>query len=150
MFFIITGEKILTSGHILVHSQQQVTAIFLSSQFNIQFCVFSCSILYVHSMEENENDWVEGKMRDRIKTEKRRLAITGCPADCDSCVNSETCTRCRPGLYLHSGRCHHVCPEEFEPNDKVMECTAKGRSHRREKHRQDQSVRSDPAMFSTS
>lgn len=84
-----------------------------------------------------------------MKTELRRLAIAGCPVDCDSCVNSETCTRCRPGLYLHSGRCHHVCPEEFEPNDKVMECTAKGRSHRREKGRQDQAVRSDPRTFGT-
>lgn len=55
-------------------------------------------------------------------------AIAGCPADCESCANSETCTRCRPGLYLLSGTCHHVCPEEFEPNDKVMECTAQGRS----------------------
>lgn len=52
--------------------------------------------------------------------------FTECPAECEVCVNSETCTRCRPGLYQLSGRCHHVCPEDFEPNDTVMECTAQG------------------------
>lgn len=49
-----------------------------------------------------------------------------CPAECESCVNSETCTRCRPGLYQLSGRCHHVCPEDYEPNDKLMECAPQG------------------------
>uniref|UniRef100_A0A671Q7Q0 R-spondin 3 n=1 Tax=Sinocyclocheilus anshuiensis TaxID=1608454 RepID=A0A671Q7Q0_9TELE len=44
-----------------------------------------------------------------------------CPADCDSCQNSDTCTRCALGHYLLHGQCHHVCPDEFEPND-LMEC----------------------------
>lgn len=57
-----------------------------------------------------------------------RAVFAECPADCESCVNSETCTRCRPGLYQLSGRCHHVCPEDYEPNDKLMECTAQGQS----------------------
>lgn len=57
-----------------------------------------------------------------------RALFAECPADCESCVNSETCTRCRPGLYQLSGRCHHVCPEDYEPNDKLMECTAQGQS----------------------
>lgn len=51
-----------------------------------------------------------------------------CPAECESCVNIETCTRCRPGLYQLSGRCHHVCPEDYEPNDKLVECTPQGQS----------------------
>lgn len=49
-----------------------------------------------------------------------------CPVDCESCVNTETCTQCRSGLYQLGGRCHHVCPEEYEPNDKLMECTPQG------------------------
>ena len=56
------------------------------------------------------------------------FVFAGCPAECESCVNSDTCTRCRPGLYQLSGRCHHVCPEDYEPNDKLMECTAQGQS----------------------
>lgn len=51
-----------------------------------------------------------------------------CPADCESCANGETCTRCRQGLYLLGGRCHHVCPDDYEPSDKLMECTPQGGS----------------------
>lgn len=56
------------------------------------------------------------------------MSFAECPADCESCVNSDTCTRCRQGLYLLSGRCHHVCPEDYEPSDKLMECTLQGQS----------------------
>lgn len=56
------------------------------------------------------------------------VVFAECPADCESCVNSETCTQCRQGLYLLSGRCHHVCPDDFEPSDKLMECTPQGQS----------------------
>lgn len=59
------------------------------------------------------------------------VVFAECPADCESCVNSETCTRCRQGLYLLSGRCHHVCPDDFEPSDKLMECTPQGQSERK-------------------
>lgn len=51
-----------------------------------------------------------------------------CPAECELCVNSDTCTQCRQGLYQLSGRCHHVCPEDYEPNEKLMECTPQGQS----------------------
>lgn len=80
------------------------------------------------------------------KNQHRRLALAGCPADCESCVNSETCARCRPGLYLLGGRCHHVCPEELEPNDKLMECTARGRSRRRARPRHHQGSTSNPPL----
>lgn len=56
------------------------------------------------------------------------VVFAECPADCESCVNGDTCTRCRQGLYLLSGRCHHVCPEDYEPSDKLMECTLQGQS----------------------
>ena len=56
------------------------------------------------------------------------VVFVGCPAECEVCVSSDTCTRCRPGLYQLSGRCHHVCPEDYEPNDKLMECTPQGES----------------------
>ncbi|XP_007251874.2 R-spondin-3 isoform X1 [Astyanax mexicanus] len=48
--------------------------------------------------------------------------VAACPADCDSCLNSDTCTRCMPGHYLLRGQCYSVCPEEFEPNEQLMEC----------------------------
>lgn len=51
-----------------------------------------------------------------------------CPADCESCVSSDMCKQCRPGLYQLSGMCHHVCPEDYEPNDKLMECIPQGQS----------------------
>jgi len=54
--------------------------------------------------------------------------FAGCPADCESCANSETCTQCRPGFYQLSGRCYHICPDDYEPNDKLVECTPQGQS----------------------
>lgn len=54
---------------------------------------------------------------------------TGCSAECESCVNSDTCTRCRPGLYHLNGKCYHICPDDYEPNDKLMECTPQGKSY---------------------
>lgn len=47
--------------------------------------------------------------------------------DCDSCQNSDTCTRCVPGHFLLHGQCYHVCPDEFEPNNS-MECIPTGQS----------------------
>lgn len=54
------------------------------------------------------------------------FVLAGCPADCALCVNSETCTQCQPGFYLLDGRCFHICPDDYEPNDKLMECKLQG------------------------
>ncbi|XP_039603753.1 R-spondin-3 isoform X1 [Polypterus senegalus] len=45
-----------------------------------------------------------------------------CKADCDACFEKNFCTKCKAGFYLHMGRCLEICPEEFEPNDQLMEC----------------------------
>ncbi|GCC23733.1 R-spondin-3 [Chiloscyllium punctatum] len=49
---------------------------------------------------------------------------TRCRADnCDTCFNKNFCTKCKPGFYLHKGRCFDICPEGFTPNNQTMECT---------------------------
>ncbi|XP_041043707.1 R-spondin-3 [Carcharodon carcharias] len=49
---------------------------------------------------------------------------TRCRADnCDTCFNKNFCTKCKPGFYLHRGRCFDICPDEFIPNNQTMECT---------------------------
>lgn len=69
--------------------------------------------------------WLLCSMR-QLYSQTPNWVCSGCPAECDSCVSSETCTRCRPGLYQLNGMCHHVCPDDYEPNDILMECTAQG------------------------
>lgn len=51
--------------------------------------------------------------------------LTACPVNCESCLNSDTCTRCISGHYLLHGQCHSICPEEFEPSEQSMECIPK-------------------------
>ncbi|XP_066478830.1 R-spondin-3-like [Tiliqua scincoides] len=45
-----------------------------------------------------------------------------CKADCDACFNSNFCTKCKNGFYLHRGKCLENCPEWLEPNNHTMEC----------------------------
>ncbi|RXM36524.1 R-spondin-3 [Acipenser ruthenus] len=49
---------------------------------------------------------------------------TKCKADCDACFNRNFCTNCKAGFYLHMGRCLDICPDEYEPKEQHMECTA--------------------------
>ncbi|XP_061631473.1 R-spondin-1 [Phyllopteryx taeniolatus] len=48
---------------------------------------------------------------------------TQCKIDnCDSCFNHHFCTKCKEGLYSHSGRCYVSCPPgQLTAND-TMEC----------------------------
>lgn len=62
-------------------------------------------------------------------------------------MNSDTCTRCRQGLYLLSGRCHHVCPEDYEPSDKLMECTLQGQSEQKVIQKPQKSRMTDAIKF---
>lgn len=55
--------------------------------------------------------------------------LTACPVNCESCLNSDTCTRCMSGHYLLHGQCNTICPEEFEPSEQSMECIPKGECH---------------------
>ncbi|GCB71370.1 R-spondin-3 isoform X1 [Scyliorhinus torazame] len=49
---------------------------------------------------------------------------TRCRADnCDTCFTKNFCTKCKPGFYLHKGRCFDICPEGFFPSNQTMECT---------------------------
>ncbi|XP_015280286.1 PREDICTED: R-spondin-3 [Gekko japonicus] len=49
-------------------------------------------------------------------------ACTKCKADCEACFNSNFCTKCKNGFYLHLGKCLENCPEWLEPNNYTMEC----------------------------
>ncbi|MBN3272761.1 RSPO3 protein, partial [Polyodon spathula] len=49
---------------------------------------------------------------------------TKCKADCDACFNRNFCTKCKAGFYVHMGRCLDTCPDEYEPKEQHMECTA--------------------------
>ncbi|KAI2655042.1 R-spondin-2 [Labeo rohita] len=49
--------------------------------------------------------------------------FTGCRIDnCEACFSKDFCTKCKPGFYLHKGRCFEKCPEGFAPLDDSMEC----------------------------
>lgn len=61
-----------------------------------------------------------------METSSTLTMFAGCPAECELCVNSETCMRCRQGFYQLNGKCYHICPEDYEPNDRLMECTPQG------------------------
>ncbi|TRY97541.1 hypothetical protein DNTS_000344 [Danionella cerebrum] len=42
--------------------------------------------------------------------------------DCEACFSKDFCTKCKPGFYLHKGRCFEKCPEGFAPLEDTMEC----------------------------
>ena len=49
-----------------------------------------------------------------------------CPTDCESCANTDTCTRCAEGFFHLQGKCYDTCPEEYEPSDLLVECIPQG------------------------
>ncbi|XP_029452539.1 R-spondin-3 isoform X2 [Rhinatrema bivittatum] len=49
---------------------------------------------------------------------------TKCKADCETCFNSNFCTKCKSGFYLHTGKCLKTCLEGFENNNHTMECSS--------------------------
>ncbi|KAL2084607.1 hypothetical protein ACEWY4_020125 [Coilia grayii] len=51
-----------------------------------------------------------------------RNDCTKCRAECDSCFTGNFCTRCRPGFYLHQGKCLQTCPEGRVPSTAQREC----------------------------
>ncbi|CAL1610699.1 unnamed protein product [Knipowitschia caucasica] len=51
-----------------------------------------------------------------------RNTCTKCRSECDSCFNKNFCTRCRPGYYLHLGKCLETCPDGLMPSDLQREC----------------------------
>lgn len=49
---------------------------------------------------------------------------TQCKVDnCETCFNRNFCTKCKEGLYSHSGRCYVSCPPGQHPANDTMECT---------------------------
>ncbi|XP_028326495.1 R-spondin-3 [Gouania willdenowi] len=54
-----------------------------------------------------------------------RNTCTKCRSECDSCFNKNFCTRCRPGFYLHLGKCQETCPEGLVRSDTQRECVPK-------------------------
>ncbi|KAK7887084.1 hypothetical protein WMY93_026705 [Mugilogobius chulae] len=49
---------------------------------------------------------------------------TQCKVDnCETCFNRNFCTKCKEGLYSHSGRCYVSCPSGQQPANATMECT---------------------------
>ncbi|KAJ0066283.1 hypothetical protein NL108_005514 [Boleophthalmus pectinirostris] len=49
---------------------------------------------------------------------------TQCKVDnCETCFNRNFCTKCKEGLYSHSGRCYVSCPPGQQPANDTMECT---------------------------
>ncbi|KAJ4930756.1 hypothetical protein JOQ06_025064 [Pogonophryne albipinna] len=48
---------------------------------------------------------------------------TQCKIDnCEACFNRHFCTKCKEGLYSHSGRCSVSCPAGLRPVNETMEC----------------------------
>uniref|UniRef100_A0A8C9WBH5 R-spondin 3 n=1 Tax=Scleropages formosus TaxID=113540 RepID=A0A8C9WBH5_SCLFO len=70
----------------------------------VGMCLLSCPSGYYHIRSRDINK------------------CSNCAADCDTCLDEDTCTRCRQGLYLLQGKCHSACPEEFFANEQLMEC----------------------------
>uniref|UniRef100_A0A8C6WYI9 R-spondin 3 n=1 Tax=Neogobius melanostomus TaxID=47308 RepID=A0A8C6WYI9_9GOBI len=54
-----------------------------------------------------------------------RNTCTKCRSECDSCFNKNFCTRCRPGYYLHLGKCLESCPDGLVPSDIQRECVSR-------------------------
>uniref|UniRef100_A0A672HC47 R-spondin 1 n=1 Tax=Salarias fasciatus TaxID=181472 RepID=A0A672HC47_SALFA len=50
---------------------------------------------------------------------------TQCKIDnCEACFNHNFCTKCKEGLYSHSGRCYVSCPPGQRTANETMECPA--------------------------
>ncbi|XP_017279174.1 R-spondin-1 [Kryptolebias marmoratus] len=48
---------------------------------------------------------------------------TQCKIDnCEACFNHNFCTKCKEGLYSHSGRCYVSCPPGQHTANETMEC----------------------------
>ncbi|XP_028327490.1 R-spondin-1 [Gouania willdenowi] len=48
---------------------------------------------------------------------------TQCKIDnCEACFNRNFCTKCKDGLYSHSGRCYVSCPPGQRTANETMEC----------------------------
>ncbi|XP_016893057.1 R-spondin-1 isoform X2 [Cynoglossus semilaevis] len=48
---------------------------------------------------------------------------TQCKIDnCEACFNRNFCTKCKEGLYSHSGRCYVSCPPSLRTSNETMEC----------------------------
>uniref|UniRef100_A0A8D2ZPN0 R-spondin 1 n=1 Tax=Scophthalmus maximus TaxID=52904 RepID=A0A8D2ZPN0_SCOMX len=48
---------------------------------------------------------------------------TQCKIDnCEACFNRNFCTKCKEGLYSHSGRCYVSCPPGQRTANETMEC----------------------------
>uniref|UniRef100_A0A8C6UT27 R-spondin 3 n=1 Tax=Neogobius melanostomus TaxID=47308 RepID=A0A8C6UT27_9GOBI len=53
------------------------------------------------------------------------VSLSECRSECDSCFNKNFCTRCRPGYYLHLGKCLESCPDGLVPSDIQRECVSR-------------------------
>uniref|UniRef100_A0A3Q3X0M5 R-spondin Fu-CRD domain-containing protein n=1 Tax=Mola mola TaxID=94237 RepID=A0A3Q3X0M5_MOLML len=42
--------------------------------------------------------------------------------NCEACFNRNFCTKCKEGLYSHSGRCFVSCPPDQRTSNETMEC----------------------------
>lgn len=51
------------------------------------------------------------------------LCLSECKIDnCEACFNRNFCTKCKEGLYSHSGRCYVSCPPDQHTANETMEC----------------------------
>lgn len=51
------------------------------------------------------------------------LCLSECKIDnCEACFNRNFCTKCKEGLYSHSGRCYVSCPPGQRTANETMEC----------------------------
>lgn len=51
------------------------------------------------------------------------LCLSECKIEnCEACFNRNFCTKCKEGLYSHSGRCYVSCPPDQTAINETMEC----------------------------
>lgn len=51
------------------------------------------------------------------------LCLSECKIDnCEACFNRNFCTKCKEGMYSHSGRCYVSCPPDQHTANETMEC----------------------------
>lgn len=51
------------------------------------------------------------------------LCLSECKIEnCEACFNRNFCTKCKEGLYSHSGRCYVSCPPDQSAVNETMEC----------------------------
>lgn len=56
------------------------------------------------------------------------LCFAECKIDnCEACFNRNFCTKCKEGLYSHSGRCYVSCPPGQRTVNETMECVGEWR-----------------------